>query len=105
MLEITSATHLGLGSSLLMTGSLISLLVISRLLFDCSVSINSRGIICYNGPLIHCVLFVVDTTVSKDTPQIRPSFPLISFVIRLFFQQRRSKLTSFTSTLSRVDTF
>ena len=105
MSEITSATHLGLCSSFLMTGSLISLLVISMLLFDCSVSVNSRGIICYNGPLIHCVLFVADTTVSKDIPRIRPSFPLISFLICRFFGQRRGKLISFTSTLSPMDTF
>ena len=54
---------------------------------------------------MHCVFLVVDTTVPKDTPLTRPSFLLINFVIRPFFQQRRSKLTSFTSTISPMETF
>ena len=55
----------------------------------------------YNGRLIYCALFVVDATVSKDTPLTRPSFTLI----RPFFQQRPGKLTSFTNTISPVERF
>ena len=87
-----AATRLGLGSLLLMAGSLLSPSIISIFLFDCWAASSSRGIICYNGRLIHCVLLVVDTTVSKDTSLTRPSFPLINFVISPFFQRRRDKL-------------
>ena len=52
----TAATRLGLGSSLLMAGSLLSLSIISMFLFDCWISLSWRGIICCNGRLIHCVL-------------------------------------------------
>ena len=55
---------------------------------------------------INAVRFlVVDTKMSKDTPLIRPSLPLINFVIRLFLQRRRGKLTSFTSTISPMEMF
>ena len=101
----TAATRLGLGSSLLMADSLLSLSIISMFLFDCWVSLSSRGLVCYNGRLIHCVLFVADTTEPKDTPLTRALFPLISFVIHPFFQRRRGKLTSFTSTISQMETF
>ena len=85
----TAATRLGLGSSLLMVDSVSSLSIISMFLFDCWISLSSRGIICWKGRLIHYVLLVVDTTVSKDTPLTRPSFPLINFVICHFFHRRR----------------
>ena len=101
----TAATRLGLGSSLLMAGSLLALSIISMFLFDCWISLSLSGIICYSGRLMHCILLVVDTTVSKDTPLTRPSFPLINFVIRPFFQQRQGILTSFTSTIWPTETF
>ena len=101
----TAATRLGLGSSLLMAGSLLSLSIISMFLFDCWVSLSSRGKICCNGRLTHSVLFVVDTIVSKDTHLTKLSFLLTSFVISPFFQRRRGKLTSLTSTISPMETF
>ena len=101
----TASTRVGLGSSLLMESALLSMSIISMVLFDCWISLSSRSIICCNGRLIHCVSLVVDTTVSKDTPLTRLSLHLINFVIRPFFQRRRCKLTSFTSTLSPMETF
>ena len=73
--------------------------------FDCWISLSSRGILCCNGWLTHCVLLKVDTKVSKDTPLTRPLFPLINFVICPFFQWRRGKLTFFASTVSPIETF
>ena len=105
ILAFIAATRLALGSSLLVAGSLLSFSIISMFLFDCWVSLSSRGKICCNGRLTHSVLFVVDTIVPKDTHLTRLSFPLTSFVISPFFQRRRGKLTSLTSTISPMETF
>ena len=102
----TAAARLDLFSSPLIMGSLLPLSRNPMFLLDCRISLSPSSIIYCNRGLADTVFYL--QLIQKCPiilPGASPLFPLISFVIRPFFQRRWGKLTSATSTITSVDTF